>query len=129
MFERLGAVEAAAHGVPVETVHFHEVGAIDSIIDIVAAAFCIEQLQIQQTYCTPVCVGHGTVKTAHGILPIPAPATEKLLHGKPTTAGELSGEWCTPTGALIIDHLQAEFTAPPVNSGINSALGGGGKDP
>jgi len=127
MFEHLGAVEADAHGIPVEQVHFHEVGAVDSIVDIVAAALCIERLRINEAYSTPVCVGSGTVSTAHGQLPVPAPATEKLLHGFPTTAGELPGEWTTPTGALILRELQPSFTLPTLVT-LNSSLGGGTKD-
>jgi len=128
MFQRLGEVEAAAHGIPIEEVHFHEVGAVDSIIDIVAAALCIERLDVGAAFCTPVCVGHGTVETAHGILPVPAPATERLLQGMPTEPGALSGEWTTPTGALILDELKVSFEVPALVTRA-SALGGGGRNP
>jgi pyridinium-3,5-bisthiocarboxylic acid mononucleotide nickel chelatase len=128
MFERLGEVEAAAHGIPLEQVHFHEVGAVDSILDVVAAALCIERLQIAATYATPVCVGSGSVRTAHGQLPVPAPATEKLLHGMPTIVGDLSGEWTTPTGALILDELQPKFSIPMLVT-TASTLGGGTRNP
>ena len=127
MFQRLGEVEAAAHGIPVEQVHFHEVGAIDSIIDIVAAALCIERLGLRQVYASPVCVGHGTVKVAHGTLPVPAPATERLLQGMPTFAGELSGEWTTPTGALILAELAPTFSDATLVTNA-SAFGAGTKD-
>lgn len=127
MFQRLGEVEAAAHGIPVEQVHFHEVGAIDSIIDIVAAALCIERLGLRQVYASPVCVGHGTVKVAHGVLPVPAPATERLLQGMPTFAGELSGEWTTPTGALILAELAPTFSDATLVTNA-SAFGAGTKD-
>lgn len=110
MFERLGAVEAEVHGIPLEGVHFHEVGAVDSIVDIVAAALCIERLRLDGAFATPVCVGSGTIQTAHGRLPVPAPATEKLLQGMPTLAGDLPGEWTTPTGALILAELKPDFS-------------------
>ncbi len=127
LFERLGQVEADAHGIPLEHVQFHEVGAIDSIVDIVAAALCIERLGLGAVFSTPICVGKGTVRTAHGMLPVPAPATEKLLQGMPVYAGELSGEWTTPTGALILAELKPQFS-DPVLTVTASALGGGGKD-
>ena len=85
MFVRLGHVEAEAHGIPLDQVHFHEVGAVDSLIDIVGAALCIERLNISAAVSTPVCTGHGDVATAHGRLPVPAPATERLLQGMPTS--------------------------------------------
>lgn len=127
IFQRLGDVEAQAHGIPIENVHFHEVGAIDSIIDIIAAALCLDTLDIHSAYYSDICVGHGQVKTAHGVLPVPAPATERLLHGFNYHAGELSGEWTTPTGAAILAHLQAK----PITSDFHveeSAYGAGGKD-
>ncbi len=127
MFDRLGAIEAEAHGIALEQVHFHEVGAVDSIIDIVAAALCIERLQLAQVFATPVCVGFGSVRAAHGSLPVPAPATETLLRGLPTFAGEIAGEWTTPTGALILDELKPQFTDAVVTFSA-SAFGAGGKD-
>ena len=127
MFRRLGEIEADAHGIPLEQVHFHEVGAIDSILDLVASALCIERLQLAEVFATPVCVGFGSVRAAHGSLPVPAPATEKLLRGVPTFAGELSGEWTTPTGALILDELKPRF-ADAVVTFSASAFGAGNKD-
>jgi uncharacterized protein (TIGR00299 family) protein len=109
-------------------VHFHEVGAIDSIIDIVAAAACLDLINPDQVCCSSICVGSGQVKTAHGILPIPAPATERLLHGMPVFSGEISGEWCTPTGAAIIAHLQPLFQTSDALVVHASAYGAGGKD-
>lgn len=128
MFAHLAETEAAVHAIPVEQVHFHEIGAVDSIIDIVAAALCIERLQVEAVFSTPVCVGFGTVKTGHGILPVPAPAAEKLLQGMPTVAGELTGEWTTPTGALILRELAPGFDVPVLVTNV-SAFGGGGRDP
>ncbi len=128
MFDRLGAVEAAAHGIPVEQVHFHEVGAVDSILDICAAALCLERLGVAAAYASPVVVGSGTVRTAHGLLPVPAPATERLLQGMPTVPGDLAGEWTTPTGALILGELGVRFTEP-VSVTRDSAFGAGTRDP
>ncbi len=128
MFNRLGEVEAAAHGIQVEQVHFHEVGAVDSIIDIVAAALCIERLGVAAVFSSPICVGSGTVKTAHGILPVPAPATERLLRGMPASVGELPGEWTTPTGALILTELGVCFDIPTLVT-QDAALGGGTRNP
>jgi uncharacterized protein (TIGR00299 family) protein len=128
MFGRLGEVEAEMHGIPVERVHFHEVGAVDSILDIVAAALCIERLGIDRAYSTPICVGSGTVETAHGTLPVPAPATERLLQGMPTVTGDLTGEWTTPTGALILGELAVGFELPVLVTSA-SAYGAGGRDP
>lgn len=128
MFGLLGEVEAAVHAIPIEQVHFHEVGAVDSIIDIVAAAVCIERLRVETVFSGPVCTGFGTVTTAHGLLPIPAPATEKLLQGMPGIPGPLAGEWTTPTGALILRELAVGFVIPALVT-ISSAYGGGSADP
>jgi len=127
MFERLAEIEAMVHGIPVEQVYFHEIGAVDSIIDIVAASICIERLGIDAAFSSPVCVGSGTVSTEHGILPVPAPATERLLQGMPTNTGELSGEWTTPTGALILSELAPKFDIPSIVT-TASAFGGGSRD-
>lgn len=127
MFRRLGEVEAASHGIDIERVHFHEVGAIDSIVDIVAAALCIERLSPAKTYASPVCIGSGSVRTAHGMLPVPAPATERLLQGMPCVAGEVRGEWTTPTGALVLAELAPHFEDAALVS-KTSAFGAGNKD-
>jgi pyridinium-3,5-bisthiocarboxylic acid mononucleotide nickel chelatase len=127
MFQTLGTIEATVHGIPVERIHFHEVGAIDSIIDVVASALCIERLNIGAAYATPVCVGSGTVERAHGTLPVPAPATERLLQGMPTTVGTLSGEWTTPTGALILKNLEVCFELPVLVTRA-SAYGAGARN-
>jgi uncharacterized protein (TIGR00299 family) protein len=128
MFEKLGTVEANLHAIAIEDVHFHEVGAGDSIIDIVAAAVCIERLEVEAVFSTPVCVGSGLVETAHGQLPIPAPATERLLHGVPVVVGELPGEWTTPTGALILGELRAGFEWP-LHVVTASSFGAGARNP
>ncbi len=113
IFRRLGEAEAKIHGVPLEKVHFHEVGALDSIVDIVGAAIGFDLLGIERFACSPINVGGGTVQTAHGLLPVPAPATADLLIGKPTYSGEIQRELATPTGAAIVSTLCETFGAQP----------------
>jgi len=123
IFTRLAEAEAAVHGEPVEKVHFHEVGALDSIADIVGAAAGLDILGIEKCIFSPIPTGSGTVKTAHGVLSIPAPATAKLLVGIPLAASEETGELTTPTGAAIAKELAAGFSAvPPMTI---SAVGAG----
>ncbi len=112
MFRILGEAEAEMHGMKLEEIHFHEVGAEDSIIDLVGAAVLIDLLKPEQVFCSPVCVGHGYVKTAHGRLPVPAPATQKILQGIPTIPGPIEKEMTTPTGAVILSVLNPIFTLP-----------------
>jgi uncharacterized protein (TIGR00299 family) protein len=112
-FGRLAVAEAAAHGVPVDNVHFHEVGAVDSIVDIVGTAIGIVELGIDEVWSTPVRLGHGSVMTSHGLLPIPAPATAGLLRGMPVYAGELEGEMTTPTGAALLSALVTRWAPMP----------------
>ena len=124
LFQRLGEAEAKAHGVPVERVHFHEVGAVDSIVDLVGAAAAVELLAPERLTCSPVNVGSGRVKTAHGELPVPAPATAELLRGIPVYGGP-GGELTTPTGAVLLAELVDEFTELPalVLEGTGYGLG------
>ena len=112
IFMTLGQAEAQVHGVDIEKVHFHEVGALDSIMDIVGAAYLIDRLKIDKTYCTPVNTGYGFANTAHGKLPVPCPATQELLIGLPTYQGEIESEMTTPTGAAILRYLEPSFTIP-----------------
>ena len=112
MFSDLAEVEAEAHGVDPEAVHFHEVGALDSIVDIVGSCALFLSLGIDRLSCGTVVVGSGTVATAHGRLPVPAPATARLLVGVPTRGGG-AGELVTPTGALILKHLVRDFGPQP----------------
>jgi len=124
LFQRLGEAEAKAHGMPVERVHFHEVGAIDSIVDLVGAAAAIEFLAPERLTCTPVNLGSGRVKMAHGEVPIPAPATAELLRGVPVFGGP-GGELTTPTGAVILAELVDEYVELPamVLEGVGYGLG------
>jgi len=112
LFTRLGAAEAKAHGVPIDRVHFHEVGAVDSIVDLVGAATAHRFLEVEALTCGPVNVGGGTVTTQHGVLPVPAPATAELLRGIPVY-GSPQGELVTPTGAVLLAELVDEFRELP----------------
>ena len=113
VFQRLGEAEAKVHDVSIEQVHFHEVGAVDSICDIVGACIAFDLLDISAVYSSPVNVGSGTVKTEHGILPVPAPATSELLTGKPIYARGPSLELTTPTGAAIATTLATRYSEIP----------------
>jgi len=109
----LAEAEAAVHGTTPENVHFHEVGAVDSITDIVAAQYCLYLLDIERSICSPLPMGHGLAHCAHGWIPIPAPATAKLLEGKPTYGGDREGELVTPTGAALMVQTASSFGAQP----------------
>lgn len=124
LFQRLGEAEAKAHGMPIEQVHFHEVGAVDSIVDLVGAAAAIEYLAPERITAGAVNVGSGRVKTAHGELPVPAPATAELLRGIPIYGGP-GGELTTPTGAVLLAELVEEFVDFPALTleGIGYGLG------
>jgi uncharacterized protein (TIGR00299 family) protein len=121
IFTVLARAEAHVHGVELDTVHFHEVGAIDSIIDIVGTAWCLDRLGIDACFCSPVPSGSGYVNTEHGRLPVPAPATAELLRGFEVVAGDGNGELVTPTGAAILAAM-----AKPVRPGMRlQKLGAG----
>jgi len=113
IFTRLGQAEAQVHQMPVEEVHFHEVGAVDSIVDIVGAAIGFELLGLDEFACSALDVGAGQVKTAHGVLPVPAPATAELLCGAPTFSSGILRELVTPTGAAIASTLAARYAEMP----------------
>jgi len=113
VFTRLAEAEAKVHGTGVEEVHFHEIGAIDSIADIVGACVAMELLGIEQVYCSPIPVGQGTIRCAHGVLPVPAPATARLLVGAKTVRSELEGEVTTPTAAALLTTLAESFGPMP----------------
>jgi len=129
VFERLAEAEARVHGSTPEQIHFHEVGAVDSIIDIVAAMIGFELFKVDRFFCSPLRVGSGLVETAHGTLPVPAPATAELLRGAPIYAGELEGEFVTPTGAAIVTTLSEEFGALPQMKVKRVGYGAGTRDP
>lgn len=111
IFRRLAEAEAKVHGCTVNDVHFHEVGAVDSIVDIVGACLALEQLDVDRVLCSRIPLGSGTVECAHGVLPVPAPATAELVRGADVEAGGIAGEATTPTGASILLTL-AEAQGP-----------------
>jgi len=129
IFERLADAEAIVHGITREKIHFHEVGAIDSIIDIVGALIGFELLKIDKLFCSALRVGSGTVSTEHGTLPIPAPATAELLRSIPVYAGEIPGEFVTPTGAVIIATLCQDFGGLPPMKIDRIGYGAGTRNP
>lgn len=128
VFRCLGEAEASVHGVDIEKVHFHEVGAVDSICDIVGICLALELLGIQAIHCSPINVGSGTVKTEHGVLPVPAPATAKLLQGKPIYARGPALELTTPTGAAVVAALVRDFGAMPAMRVQSIGYGAGDHD-
>jgi hypothetical protein len=128
IFRRLGEVEAAIHNVSVEKVHFHEVGAWDSIADIVGACIGFDLLGIEKIYCSALNLGSGTVKAAHGVMPVPAPATAALVAGVPTYSEGPEAELTTPTGAAIVTTLAEGFGPMPAMRISASGYGAGDKD-
>ncbi len=128
VFQRLGEAEAKVHGIALTKVHFHEVGAVDSICDIVGACAALDLLNVDALYSSPLNVGSGTVNTEHGVLPVPAPATAELLTGKPIYSRGPSVELTTPTGAAIAVTLAAEFGAMPAMTIAATGYGAGDKD-
>jgi uncharacterized protein (TIGR00299 family) protein len=113
VFQKLGEAEAGVHDVPLEKIHFHEVGAVDAIVDIAGACIGFQALGIERFACSPLNVGGGTAKMAHGVLPVPAPATANLLQGKPTYSNGVQRELVTPTGAAIVATLCDSFGPQP----------------
>ncbi len=109
IFRKVAEAESKVHDIPIEKVHFHEVGAVDSIIDITGAAICYVKLNINEVIVSPVELGSGFVKCAHGLLPVPAPATAEILKGIPVHRGKVDFEACTPTGAAIVSTLGTRF--------------------
>ncbi len=128
IFRRLGEAEAKVHQIDVEKVHFHEVGAVDAIIDIVGAAIGFESLGVDEFACSSLDVGAGQVKTAHGILPVPAPATAELLRGAPTYSSGIAKELVTPTGAAIAMTLATRFGEMPAMNLQSIGYGAGSAD-
>ena len=128
LFRRLGEVEAAIHGVPLDRVHLHEVGALDSIIDIVGTVYALEHLGADRIVASPLNVGSGTVRTAHGVYPVPAPATLQLLAGAPVYAGTQKAEMVTPTGALLVGSYATAFGPLPRMTVRTIGYGAGSRD-
>ena len=113
-FRILAQAEAKAHGLPLDQVHFHEVGAVDSIVDVLSAAFLIDALDIERAIVPTLTDGHGTIRCQHGIIPVPVPATLNICiaHGLPLTSSSVEGELVTPTGAALVAALEPEFSLP-----------------
>jgi uncharacterized protein (TIGR00299 family) protein len=128
IFRRLAEAEAAVHGSTIEKVHFHEVGAIDSIVDIVAAAVAIDLLNVDRIFASPVPTGCGTVEAAHGVMPVPAPGTAELLKGIPLAACTIAAELTTPTGAAILTSVANEFGPMPEMQIEGIGIGAGQRD-
>ncbi|MGE0394501.1 MAG: nickel pincer cofactor biosynthesis protein LarC [Vicinamibacterales bacterium] len=128
LFARLGQVEAEIHGIPVEAVHLHEVGALDSIVDIVGAVHAVDALGVDEVVASPLNVGSGTVRTAHGLYPVPAPATLKLLGGVPVYAGPQVAEMVTPTGALLVTGFATRYGPMPAMTVTATGYGAGARE-
>ena len=128
MFQRLAEAEAAIHQMPVEQVHLHEVGALDSILDVVGTVFALEWVGADRIVCSPLNVGGGMVQSAHGLFPVPAPATVKLLGDAPVYAGAVQKELVTPTGALIATTYASSFGPIPAMSVEQVGYGAGDRD-
>jgi len=128
IFESLGAAEAKIHHVPVEKIHFHEVGAVDAIVDIVCAAVGAEALAVDEIVCSPLNVGGGTVQCAHGTFPVPAPATVELLKDAPVYSSGVQAELVTPTGAAIVRTLARRFAAFPSMKIERTGFGAGSRE-
>ena len=124
----IAEAESAAHGVPVEEIHFHEVGTMDAVADVTAVCLAMAELAPDEVVVSPVHVGAGQVRCAHGILPVPAPATAHILRGVPTYGGGIRGELCTPTGAALLKHFASRFGEQPVMRVEKIGYGMGKKD-
>ena len=128
VYELIALAESHAHGRPVEEIHFHEVGALDAVADVVAVCWLIHDLAPEQILASPIHVGWGQVRCAHGILPVPAPATAHILRDVPTYGGSVEGELCTPTGAALLKHFAQSFGPSPVMRVEKIGYGMGKKD-
>ena len=128
VFRKLGEAEAAVHGIPIERVHFHEVGAVDSICDIVGACLGLDLLNVDRVHLSAINVGSGTIQCDHGLMPVPAPATARLLAGQPTYSAGPEMELTTPTGAAIAAALSQSFGPMPAMRVDRIGFGAGTKD-
>ncbi|MGC9194177.1 MAG: nickel pincer cofactor biosynthesis protein LarC [Syntrophobacteraceae bacterium] len=129
IFRRLAEAEAKVHQTTVDHIHFHEVGAMDAIIDVVGGVAGLAAMEIERIYCSPLHVGSGTVECAHGILPVPAPATAELIKGKPFYSTGVLGELLTPTGAAILTTLSSDFGPFPAMTMEQIGYGAGTSEP
>ena len=128
VYRIIADAESKVHGVPVTDIHFHEVGTADAIADVVAVCYLIGELSPGKITASPVNTGSGTVKCAHGILPVPAPATAEILKGMTAYSGNIQSELCTPTGAALLKYFVSEFSPMPVMKITKIGYGMGSKD-
>ena len=128
VYNLIAEAESNAHGCPVEQIHFHEVGTMDAIADVTGVCYLLHELQIDKIIASAVRTGYGEVHCAHGILPVPAPATEYLLRGIPVYNGSIKGEMCTPTGAALLKYFVSSFGEMPVMQIEKTGYGMGKKD-
>ena len=128
VYHRIAEAESKVHGRPVDQIHFHEVGTLDALADVVGVCLLMHLLAPEKVYASSVHVGSGQVRCAHGILPVPAPATALLLSGVPIYGGAIQGELCTPTGAALLTHFVTKFGELPAMRLLKSGYGMGTKD-
>lgn len=128
VYERIAQAESQVHGVPADQIHFHEVGSLDALADITAVCYLLEQLDPERIVASPVQVGYGKIRCAHGILPVPAPATAQILLGVPIRAGDIPGELCTPTGAALLRQFVTAYGVLPTMTVNAIGYGLGTKD-
>ncbi len=128
VYQEIAEAESHVHGQPVDQIHFHEVGSMDAVADITAVCLLMKKLAPDEVIVSPIHVGSGTVKCAHGILPVPAPATAHILQGIPTYSTDISGELCTPTGAALLKHFATGFGKQPMMKTSAIGYGMGKKD-
>ncbi len=128
VYRLIADAESHVHGVEIEQIHFHEVGSMDAVADVAAVCLLIEKLGIETVVASPVHVGSGQVRCAHGILPVPAPATAHILREVPIYSGDIRGELCTPTGAALLKHFATDFSKMPVMTVEKIGYGMGKKD-
>ena len=128
IYDEIAAAESRVHGTPVGEIHLHEVGMLDAIADVASVASLIHRLQPSRVVVSPVTTGYGSVRCAHGILPVPAPATALILEGVPSRAGDIEGELLTPTGAALIKHFADAYGEAPVMTPVATGYGMGTKE-
>ena len=128
VYKCIGEAEAYVHGATLDNIHFHEVGSLDAMCDVVGCSLLFHMLSVDEIIASPIHVGNGTVKCAHGILPVPAPATAKILEGVPFYTGNINTELCTPTGAAILKTFATKFDCMPVMKVSKIGIGLGTKE-
>lgn len=128
VYALLAQAESRVHGCTVENIHFHELGTLDAVTDIVTCCLLLHELAPKRITASPVCTGFGTVRCAHGVLPVPAPSTAALLEGIPVCAGEIEAELCTPTGAALLKHFVQDFGQMPAMTVSAAGYGVGSRD-